>query len=83
MLWQSQVKSTLVTQGIVALSAIGWYQKGSLCKLWLHNKILKTKNYVKTMYNDFFKKWFYLIKNHNLFKIKTNKRVIEVTWVLY
>ena len=79
MLWQSQVKSTLVTQGIVALSAIGWYQKGPLCKLWLHNKILKTKNYVKTMYNDFFKKWFY----HNLFKIKTNKRVIEVTWVLY
>ena len=62
MLWQSQDKSTLVTHGIVALSAIGWYQKGPLCKLWLHNKILKTKNYVKTMYNDFFKKWFYLHK---------------------
>ena len=62
MLWQSQDKSALVMHGIVALSAIGWYQNGPLCKLWLHNKILKTKNYVKTMYNDFFNKWFYLHK---------------------
>ena len=50
----SQVKSTLFRQG----SPISYWlvSKGAPRKLRLHDKILKIKNYVKIMYNDFQKR---------------------------
>ena len=47
----AQVKSSRV-----AISAIGWYRKGVLLKLRLHDRNLKGKSYFKIMYKDF-KKW--------------------------
>ena len=47
----SQVKSTLFRQG----SPISYWlvSEGALRELRLHDKILKIKNYVQIMYNDF------------------------------
>ena len=49
----SQVKSSQLCLGRVALSAIGWYQKGPCGLLRLHDKNSKITNYFKMKCKDF------------------------------
>ena len=46
----TQVKSSQLYLGRVALSAIGWYQKGPCVN---YDYTIKIKNYFKIMYEDF------------------------------
>ena len=77
----SQVKLTSLRQGSPISHCL--VSKGALRKLWLHVKNLKRKSSLKLCTGIFKGPKREITYHHNLFKVKKNKRAIEVTWELY